>query len=63
MFFFGRNDQFIFNIIEAFLFRPKSDIVLEYQLSADDFSFSITTQGDTPSFPNRSVRDRQFALG
>ena len=54
IFSFGRNNRFIFNIIEAVLFRPKLYLVLEYQLSADDFSVSNTTQGDTPS---------SFALG
>ena len=54
IFFFGRNNRFIFNIIEVVLFRPKLYLVLEYQLSTDDFSVSNTTQGDTPS---------SFALG
>ncbi|HEX7584602.1 MAG TPA: hypothetical protein VF373_07925 [Prolixibacteraceae bacterium] len=48
IFFFGRNNRFIFNIIEEVLFRPKLYLAIEYQLSADDFSVSNSTQGDTP---------------
>ena len=50
IFFFGRNNQFIFNIIEMILFRPKLHVLVEYDLTADDFIVSNPTQGDTPSF-------------
>ncbi|HEX7585136.1 MAG TPA: hypothetical protein VF373_10640 [Prolixibacteraceae bacterium] len=31
------------------LFRPKLNVLVEYDLTADDFIVSNPTQGDTPS--------------
>ena len=47
---FGRNNKFIFNSKDIIQFRPKLHPGLEYDLSADDLTYSFPTQGDTSRF-------------